>query len=266
MKKYHNYQGKDVTCVICAYKECPYLEESLKCLINQTVKPSILISTSTPNDYINSIAKKYNVEVKINQNGGQIKDYNFAMKQVKTELGMIAHQDDLLQQKYIESCLNALNKTKKPIIVATDYLELHNDIDLKTSKLIKVKHILTLPLRTKFNSTKIGKRLSLCFGNSITHPSVMCVMKEMPDVMFLENYKATMDFDLWERLSKQDGSFVYVPEVLLHHRMNDDNQTVKLFQETNFRYNEEKEIFERFWPKPIVKLLMSKYKEAEKYY
>lgn len=266
MKNYHNYQGKDVTCVICAYKECPYLEESIKCLVNQTVKPNILISTSTPNDYINSLAKKYNIEVRVNSDGGQIKDYNFAMKQINTELGMIAHQDDLLQPKYVESCLKAINKTKKPIIAATDYLEIHNDKDLKCSKLIKIKHILVLPLRTKLNSTKFGKRLSLRFGNAITHPSVMCVMKEMPEVIFLENYKATMDFDLWERLSKQTGSFVHVPEVLLYHRMNNDNQTVKLFQETNVRYNEEKEIFERFWPKPIAKLLMSKYKDAQKYY
>ena len=33
MKKYHDFQGKDVTAVICAYKECPYLEESIKSLV-----------------------------------------------------------------------------------------------------------------------------------------------------------------------------------------------------------------------------------------
>ena len=116
MRKYHNFKGNDVTVVICAYKECPYLEESIRAITSQTVKPNILISTSTPNDYILTLAEKYGIEVRINRNGGQIKDYNFAMRQCRTQLGMLAHQDDLLDRNYIERCLEELNKAKRPII------------------------------------------------------------------------------------------------------------------------------------------------------
>jgi hypothetical protein len=88
----------------------------------------------------------------------------------------------------------------------------------------------------------------------------------MPEVIFQENYKASMDWDLWERLSHQKGSFVYVNDVLLYHRMNEENQTSKLLKTTNHRYNEELEIFGRFWPKPIAEFIMHFYSKAAKYY
>jgi len=268
MKKYHDFKGHDVTVVICAYKECPYLEESIKAVMAQTVKPNILISTSTPNDYIASLAARYGIEVRVNDNGGQIKDYNFAIRQCSTPLGMLAHQDDLLDKRYIERCLQELNKAKHPIIACTNYLEVHNDkVDAKPSVIIRIKRILVWPIRIKWmRGTIFGKRLCMLIGNPITHPSVMCVIKKMPKVCFREEYKASMDWDLWERLSRQKGEFIYVKDVLLYHRMNSENQTVKLLQTSNARYNDEYEILCRFWPKTIAKFVMKFYSKSEKYY
>ncbi|MCM1157269.1 MAG: glycosyltransferase [Bacteroidales bacterium] len=268
MRKYHHFTGKDVTVVICAYKECPYLEESIKAIISQTVKPNILISTSTPNNYIQNFAEKYGIEMKVNLDGGQIKDYNFAMGLCKTALGMLAHQDDLLDKRYIERCLEELNKARKPIMACTNYLEMHNDvIDSKPSTMVRIKRILILPIRnTWLRGTIFGKRLCMRVGNPITHPSVICVMKEMPEVCFKEQYKAAMDWELWERLSRQKGDFVYVKDILLYHRMNDDNQTAKLLKTTNARYDDEYAIFCRLWPKPIAKFLTLFYSKAGNYY
>ena len=50
------YEGEDLTVVICAYQECLTLEKSVRSIIRQTVKPKVLISTSTPNAYIQNIA------------------------------------------------------------------------------------------------------------------------------------------------------------------------------------------------------------------
>ena len=49
------------TFVVLAYKESKYLEESIKSVLNQTVKTNVVIGTSTPNKYISKIAKKYNI-------------------------------------------------------------------------------------------------------------------------------------------------------------------------------------------------------------
>ncbi|MBE6013804.1 MAG: glycosyltransferase family 2 protein [Lachnospiraceae bacterium] len=268
MKKWNDYTSRDLTFVVCTYKECPYLEESILSLINQTEQAKILISTSTPNDYVQRIADRYGIEVRVNPNGGQIKDYNFAMKQADTKLVMLAHQDEILRDTFVAETIKGLNYSKDPIISFTDYIEMHNDVvDEKQSKMIKIKKLLLIPAKWKWLAgTKFGKRLILCMGDPITHPSVVCVAKKMPKTVFREEYKAAMDWDLWERLSKRKGSFVYINKILLQHRMNDDNQSAVLIKGGNERYNNEFSIFRRFWPKPIVKLIMKFYSRAYSYY
>ena len=268
MKRWHNYCGDDITLIVCAYKECEYLEESIQSIINQTVKPKILISTSTPNMYVQTIADRYGIEIRVNPDSGQIKDYNFAMKQADTPLVMLAHQDEILLNTFVEKSLEAINSVRDPIISFTDYIEMHNDVvDAEQSSMIRIKKILLWPVKNKrFAGTRLGKRLTLCFGDPITHPSVICVADKMPDEVFREEFKASMDWDLWERLSRIKGSFVYVDEMLLYHRMNNENQTVLLLKTTNERYNNEFEIFHRFWIKPIAKLLMHFYSKAYRNY
>ncbi len=267
MKK-KNYKATDLTMVVCTYKECPYLEESIKAIVNQTERPNIVISTSTPNDYVRGIAEKYGIDIRINNDPGQIKDYNFAMKQADTPLIMLAHQDEILRSDFVEESLKAINLFDDPIISFTDYIEMHDDIvDSKQSSMVRIKKMLLWPAKIKWLSkTYIGKRLMLCLGDPITHPSVICVKDKMPEEVFREEYKAAMDWDLWERLSKEKGAFVYIDKILLNHRMNDDNQTAVLLRTTNDRYNNEYDIFCRFWIKPVAKLLMRFYSKAYKNY
>ena len=49
------------TFAICAYKESAYLEKCIKSLKNQTIKSNIILVTSTPNDFLEEISKKYNL-------------------------------------------------------------------------------------------------------------------------------------------------------------------------------------------------------------
>ena len=50
------------TFVVLAYKESKYLEESVKSVLNQKYKSKVVIATSTPNDYIKKLAKKYKLD------------------------------------------------------------------------------------------------------------------------------------------------------------------------------------------------------------
>ena len=268
MKKYNSFKRKDITLVICAYGECEYLEECIRSIIKQTVRPRILISTSTPNEHINSLAEKYRIKVCVNPDGGQIKDYNFAMKQGDSPLVMLMHQDEILHPEFVRRVLWELNRTKDPIIAFTNYIEMHNDrIDKRASLMVWIKRIMLLPMCIKpLARTGHFKRLIQLLGNPITHPTVVCVRNKMPETCFKEEFKASMDWDLWERLSKEEGSFAYVSKVLLYHRMNDANQTSKLFKGSNPRYMEEYEIFNRFWPKTVSGLIMKLYSKAARYY
>ena len=51
------------TFAILAYKESEYLEECIKSVLNQTVKTNAVIVTSTPNDYIFDLSKKYKLSI-----------------------------------------------------------------------------------------------------------------------------------------------------------------------------------------------------------
>ena len=57
--KKRKYKGKDHTFVICAYKESAYLEECILSLKRQSVKSHLIMVTSTENDFIKEMAKKY---------------------------------------------------------------------------------------------------------------------------------------------------------------------------------------------------------------
>ena len=73
------------TYVICAYKESPFLEECIRSLKAQTVQSEIIMATSTPNDYIRSLADEYEIPLFVNSGpGGITQDWNFGYAQTNT--------------------------------------------------------------------------------------------------------------------------------------------------------------------------------------
>lgn len=110
----------DHTFAICAYKESPYLEECILSLKNQTVKSNIIMATSTPNEWIQGLAEKYEIPLYINTGeGGIAQDWNFAYRQAKTDYVTIAHQDDIYEPNYLKMIFGELKKGKDPIVVFT---------------------------------------------------------------------------------------------------------------------------------------------------
>lgn len=90
------------TFVVLAYKESNYLEACIQSVMNQEYKSKVIIATSTPNNYIENIAKKYNLDVIVNPNPGQGigYDFDFAISVGKTNLVTVAHQDDTYEKNY----------------------------------------------------------------------------------------------------------------------------------------------------------------------
>lgn len=73
-----------------------------------------------------------------------------------------------------------------------------------------------------------------------------------------------MDWMAWEKLSREKGSFEYVPETLMTHRIHEASTTSGLLEE-NGRSREDLTMFLRFWPAPIARLLTRVYKKSENY-
>lgn len=254
------------TFVICAYKESEYLEEAILSLKNQTVKSQIVMATSTENDFLKKMAKKYRIRLVASpmKESNIGKDFNFAVSMGKTELVTVAHQDDRYEQEYVERVVQAYRKYPDASIIFTDYMEIKGKKIVKKSTMLRVKRMLLMPLRIN-NKIRFFKRWALAFGNPILCPSVTFNMKKVKLPVFDEHYKSNVDWYAWEKLSKKQGRFLYIPKRLSYHRIHDGQETVKTIN-GNVRIKEDYEMFLKFWPKPIAKGISRIYQRGEKLY
>lgn len=256
MEKFQNH-----TFVICAYKESPYLEECIKSVLNQTVKSNIIMSTSTSNEYIENLAKKYNLQLFVNTGKSGIgQDWNFGISNTKTDYVTVAHQDDIYKENYLEEIVKYLNKGKDFVIAFSDYREIKKNKEINLTKNLKLKKILLSPLKI-FPKSIFIKRRVLSFGCSICCPSVTVNTKIVGKEPYKTDLKCDLDWDTWYQMTKFKGNFLYISKELMDHRIHEGSETSNLI-ENNTRLEEDLIMFSKFWPKPIAKLLMKFYSKA----
>lgn len=254
------------TFVVLAYKESEYLESCIQSVLNQSVNSNILIATSTPNKFIKKIAKKYNLEVIENPDPGKGigYDFDFAISCGKTKLVTVAHQDDIYEYDYAKKVIEYYNKYSDALIINTGYYEIKNNKKIYNNLNLNIKKILLLPLKLRpLAGTKIIKRMPLRFGCSICCPSVTFVKDKTGCEVFKSDMKCDIDWLAWERLSRQKGKFIYIKDQLMGHRVHNESTTTEIIKE-NIRTKEDYQMFCKFWPKPIAKLINCFYKNSEK--
>lgn len=255
------------TFVVLAYKESEYLEGCIQSVCNQAYKSEVVIATSTPNDYINSLAKKYGLRVFENPNPGKGigYDFDFARTCVNSDLVTIAHQDDVYDYTYSKEVVDAFSKYQDSTILFTDYYELRNGKKVYTNPNLKIKRIMLKPLLWKSKSNKkIFKRLPLAFGDPICCPAVTFSSSNLSQKkLFACEMKCDIDWNAWEIASKIEGRFLFVNKALMGHRIHEESTTTKIIGD-NIRTKEDYEIFKRFWIAPIAKILTKVYSNSEK--
>ncbi len=259
------YDASQHTYVLCAYKQSEFLEDCIKSLLAQTEKSNILIATSTPCEHINVLAEKYSLPLYINEGekgiGG---DWNFAYSKAQTPLITIAHQDDIYEPTYTEEMLKYLNQAKDPIIYFSFYAELRDGEKVYNNKLLRVKKILLSPLKIKgFWHSKFIRRRVLSLGCPICCPAVSFVKERVGESPFTNDFLSDIDWQQWEIQSRKKGSFVYNPKPLMCHRIHAESATTEIIGD-NKRTKEDLEMFKRFWPAPIAKIIAKVYQGSEK--
>lgn len=257
---------KEHTFVVLAYKESEYLEDCIKSVLNQKYKSDVVIATSTPNDYIDKMAKKYKLKVIVNKSDkkGIGVDFDFASNCVKNKLITIAHQDDIYDYEYSQKVVDAYNKYKDSIIIFTDYYEIKKDRKEYSNTNLKIKRILLFRLRFRnLSKFKFIKRSALRYGNAISCPAVTFVQENVPENKFDADMKCDIDWYAWEKLSKEKGRFIFIKDKLMGHRIDETTTTTKIINE-GIRTKEDLIILKKFWPTPIAKLINRFYKKSEK--
>lgn len=253
------------TFVICAYKENPHLEATILTLLNQTVKSKVCISTSTPNDHIKKLCKKYNLELFVNpkpKNAGA--DWNWAYDNASTELVTIAHQDDSYESNFLEETLKSFNKVDDIVITFTDYYEIRNNSKIYNNKILKIKRKMLAPFKNpRFQKSRFMKRRMLSIGCPICCPATTYNKKKCGKSIFDTEFINSCDYKTWCDLAEKKGRFVYVDKPLLGHRIYAESATSKNLSE-NIRKKEDLEILSLYWPRSIAKLINNVYATSEK--
>ena len=252
---------------ILAHKESPYIEELIKSIKSQTVKSQLFISTSTPCLFIEKLSQKYNIPILINKEGkGIVSDCNFGYKNAGTRYVTLAHQDDIYLPNYTEKCIETAEKYSNTLITFTRYKELcNNQIKSLTSTLL-VKDILLTPYLFKDSvSSKFVRKAMLSLGNPIACPSVMFNKEKLKDKFnFSEDFPVNFDWDIWLRLSEEEGAFILVKERLMLYRFHSGTCTATATKD-NRKPEEDKKILRRLWPAPLAEIIYNLYSFGYRY-
>jgi hypothetical protein len=78
---------------------------------------------------------------------------------------------------------------------------------------------------------------------------------------FSGNYAMNMGWDAWLRMAKMIGTFAYVFQILLQHRIHSDSAT-SVGLGVQARQREDLETFGRLWPKAIAAILATLYSRS----
>lgn len=255
--------NKNHTFVVLAYKESQYLQDCVASLMAQTVESNIVIATSTDNAYIREIAEKYGLKVIVNHNStGIAGDFDFGLKVGKTQFVTVAHQDDSYEPQYLEKLGEKLGDDT--IIAFTDYYEKHPDGAHYTNRNLKIKRLMLFPLKIGvLQKSKWIRRRILSMGNPICCPAVTFNKEKVKGNIFQSDFRSNMDWKAWELLSRQKGSFVYVPKPLMMHRIHEESTTTEVIN-AGKRTNEDFRMMCLFWPKYIARIISRVYANSEK--
>jgi hypothetical protein len=255
------------TFVILAYKESGFLDETASRLLQQTVKSRILISTSTPNAAISTVADRYGLEVRINPNGGtSAKDWNFAYTQAETDYVTLAHQDDIYEPAFAEKTLTALENAKNPVIAYTDCYEIRHakqdeeGVRVDDNKLLRIKRHMLRAIDLASGSRWLRNRV-LSLGYPMCCAGTTYVKKRFGTIDFLPDWHNSHDWESVIRLANEKGEFVYIRDLLLGHRIYLESQTTHTIT-SGIRYGEDLACIQHYWPEPIAKAIMKQDSKA----
>jgi hypothetical protein len=248
--------------VIPAYGQSPHIGECIESILQQSMgTPNILLGTSTPSLYLEEVASRYGLTVHLNSRRSNIaSDWNFVMQATDAHFITVAHQDDVYDAEYLAAMMKLAKGYPDFVLAFSDYGERTNSGPRNEAINLKIKRLLcerAFQGSPSISSTRKKRRL-LSLGNPICCPSVMLNRLAAPHFVFSESLKTNLDWDAWLRLADQPGDYLYCREKLISKRVHPKSETSVTIA-SRVRQNEDRRMFERFWPAPVAMLLSTVY-------
>lgn len=253
---------QSLTFVIPAFGQSPYLEKCIQSLLAQTVTCPIYITTSTPSEWLLAIASKYGLEIFINPQSDSIADdWNFALANGGNNLITIAHQDDIYLNNYAENIIHYFQNNPDSVIAFSGMSELINEKRVNWNLRIVIKEIILCLSFFKGDtiSKPVSYRTLLSFGCPVPCPAVTYNRALLEKFSFSKGFVVNLDWNAWVTLAKNNLKMGYIKKILVLHRIHIGAQTQKAIASKQ-RETEDAVIYQRFWPKWMVSLLLVFYR------
>jgi len=243
--------------MLVAYGDSPYLKPCLDSLKAQSIPAQIEICTSTPSELLREIADEYNVPMHVNAAPpGIASDWNFALNQCCTDFVTLAHQDDIYERDYLETCLKCVRDCPDFLMLFTANSDLIDGRVVNRRLYLGVKRFITrlFFLRSAQLRSRFMRRWLLSFGNPVSCPSVMLHWSRLKPFAFGDRFKINLDWEAWLRLARREGCFVYNSRRLVQHRIHAQSENIKAIG-GELREEEDLEVFSQLYPRTIARLL-----------
>jgi hypothetical protein len=247
--------------VVLAYGDSPFLPGCLASLRSQTEAVHLVVSTSTPSDFIASAAAAIGAELIVNpERGGIASDWNFGLRTTAAQFVTLAHQDDVYAPAFAARTLELFARAPKAALCFTSYQEIDDAGQPKSSKISRVKHLIERFTIGRQEVLKNGSlRRFLSFGNPLACSSVTFNRAVLPDFAFSAEFRSNLDWDAWWRLACEGETFLHAPERLVGRRHNALTATSSLLRDGT-RLVEDRRMFRRAWPRPLADVIAFAYR------
>ena len=249
--------------VIPAYGQSPHLGDCLASLSAQTASTFVVIATSTPSPWLQAQADAAGLTLHVHgPPSGLAHDWNMALSAAPQDATWvtIAHQDDLYDPRFVERTLETVAAVGDALLAFTDYREVTAAGVRATTPLMAVKRVLLeLGFLGRASVRSGARKRSLWFGTPIPCPSVT-VRRDL-GAIFDTSYGVSLDWAAWLDLCDRGGSFVWVREVLMTHRIHGDSETTQAIA-AGKRMREDERLLRRLWPGWIARMIVRSYRFA----
>jgi hypothetical protein len=247
--------------VVLAYKDSPFLPACVASVCAQTVASNVVITTSTPSAYIDEVAARFGVTVRVNpRRDGIAADWAFGLAATDARYVTLAHQDDIYYPAFAEQTLETFWRSREGVLCFTGYEEIDDEGRPKSSKISKIKHLIqffAIGGRERVGGRSLHAILAL--GNTLPCSTVTYDRSRLGEFGFSDRLASNLDWDAWMSLLNRGETFLHVNARVVGRRHNALTETSALIRDGR-RAKEDLIMFRRLWPKAIGDLIAFVYR------
>lgn len=236
---------EQIDVLLATYNGEKYLKEQIDSILSQTYQNiRLLISDDGSTDETRKILKEYQKKdnrIKIyeqSENLGCIKNFEFLLKQVQSEVYMLSDQDDIWLPEKIEKTYEKLIQEKADLVFC--------DLEVVDSNIQTMYPSFNqyMKLNRKIKKYNNNRELNYLY-NCVTGCTIMARKKWMDKILPLPSQSKYVLHDHWIALMiSLEGKLVYVPEVYIKYRQHDNNEVGT--EKISHKFNQLEEVRELF--------------------